>query len=168
MTEELDILKILAKNPDVSQRKLAEQTGVSLGQINFLLKKFVKKGLIKIEGQTSKSIKYNLTPKGMLEKAELTLQYVRVSYAAVISFTDKIRTLADAYEAEGKNICVYGNQDEMMEICKLALGNRAVYLTGTRDEFELKSETVVFVWKEQYKKAFANMGSDIIPINVLV
>ena len=69
MTDELDILKIVADNPEISQRKIAEKTGISLGQVNFLLKKFAKKGLIKIEGQTTKSLKYNLTPKGLSEKS---------------------------------------------------------------------------------------------------
>jgi DNA-binding Lrp family transcriptional regulator len=35
MTGELDILKIVAENPNISQRKIAEQTGISLGQVNF-------------------------------------------------------------------------------------------------------------------------------------
>ena len=95
MREELDILKIVAENPSISQRKISEQTGISLGQVNFLIKKCVKKGLIKIEGQTSKSIKYNLTPKGLSEKATLTMQYIKVSYAAVIALTDKIRAVVD-------------------------------------------------------------------------
>ncbi|MGI6732402.1 MAG: winged helix-turn-helix transcriptional regulator [Anaerovoracaceae bacterium] len=167
MTGELDILKILAENPNISQRKLAEQTGVSLGQINFLLKKCVKKGLIKIEGQTSKSIKYNLTPKGMAEKAALTLQYVRVSYAAVISLTDKIRELADSYEADYKKIYVYGNPGEMMEICKLALANRGSYLTKSTKMIKLKPEAVVFLWEEQDKEIFDN-PEDIILVNVLI
>jgi DNA-binding Lrp family transcriptional regulator len=95
MPDDLDILKIVADNPQISQRRIAESTGISLGQVNFLIKKLVKKGLIKIEGQTPKSIKYNLTPKGMVEKASLTLEYIRISYKAVISLTDTIRKIAD-------------------------------------------------------------------------
>jgi len=52
MINESDILQIVADNPQISQRKIAEKTGVSLGQVNFLIKKCVKKGFIKLEGQS--------------------------------------------------------------------------------------------------------------------
>ncbi len=148
MTEELDILRIVVENPSISQRKIAEQTGISLGQVNFLIKKCVKKGLIKIEGQTSKSIRYNLTPKGIAEKALLTLEYVKISYGAVISLTDKIRAFAEQNENSGKQICVYGPQDEMMEICKLALGDRATYYHKFSDIKSVNSDLILFYWDD--------------------
>ncbi len=40
------ILKILAEDPDLSQRKLAKRLGVSLGKSNYLLKALIEKGLI--------------------------------------------------------------------------------------------------------------------------
>ena len=46
--DNLDILSIVAENPCISQRKIANQIGLSLGQVNFLIKKYAKKGLIKI------------------------------------------------------------------------------------------------------------------------
>lgn len=119
--EELDILRIIAENPEISQRKISKQTGISLGQVNFIIKKCVKKGFVKIEGQTSKSISYNLTPKGLAEKANLTLEYIKLSYGAVISLTEKIRTIAEDCNRKGKRIFLYESNDEMMEITKLAL-----------------------------------------------
>lgn len=121
MCEELDILKIVAENPSISQRKISQQTGISLGQVNFLIKKCAKKGLIKIEGQTAKSIKYNITPKGLAEKAERTAEYIRVSYAAVIKLTEAMREMEKKYLSEGKQIYVIGEEDELMQIARLAL-----------------------------------------------
>ena len=139
MSDELDILKIVAENPAISQRKISEKTGISLGQVNFLIKKCVKKGLIKIEGQTTKSIKYNLTPKGIAEKAKLTLEYIKISYEAVIRLTDKIRAIAERYEAEGRCIYIYGDEDEMMSIVKLAIGNMQLF------RYDL-SNAVILYW----------------------
>ena len=145
MTEELDILRIVADNPHISQRKIAERTGVSLGQVNFLIKKCVKKGLIKIEGQTSKSVRYNLTPKGISEKATKTLQYIKISYGAVLDLSDKIKSLAEKYKSEGLDIYIYGNEDEMMEICKLAIerANIEYYLLNNTNN---SNNYVVFYW----------------------
>lgn len=121
MAEELDILRIVEDNPTISQRKISQQTGISLGQVNFLIKKCVKKGLIKIEGQTAKSIKYNITPKGIAEKAELTAQYMKLSYAAIIKLTQAMKEIEGKYLAEGKEIYVTGDEDELMQIARLAL-----------------------------------------------
>ena len=159
MTEELDILRIVAGNPSISQRMIAMQTGISLGQVNFLIKKCAKKGLIKIEGQTSKSIRYNITPRGIAEKAALTLRYIKVSYGAVIILTDKIRELVKEFEQDGKKIYVYGAQDEMMDICKLALGERATYLNKSTELDEAKpnnnfENAVVLHWEDELPKLF--------------
>lgn len=144
MTEELDILKIVAENPNISQRKISEQTGISLGQVNFLIKKCVKKGLIKIEGQTTRSIKYNLTPKGIAEKTELMLSYIKISYGAILLITEKIKNLIDQYVTEGKDLYICGDKDEIMGILKLLLDNITL-LTKPVDN------AVIFYWDEDLK-----------------
>lgn len=121
MQEELDILKIVAANPKISQRKISEQTGISLGQVNFLIKKYVKKGLIKIEGQTAKSIKYNITPKGMAEKAEKTAEYIKISCAAVLKLTEAMREIEAKYHSQGRRLYVVGDDDELMKVARMAL-----------------------------------------------
>jgi len=121
LAEEIDILKIVAQNPVTSQRKIAEQTGISLGQVNFLLKKFAKKGLIKIEAQTPQSLRYNLTPKGFAEKTEKSLEYMKRSYSVVARLTAKIREQAEEYAQKGYVIYLWGSEDEMMELCRLSL-----------------------------------------------
>jgi len=159
MTEELDILRIIAENPTISQRKIAEQTGISLGQVNFLIKKCAKKGLIKIEGQTTKSLRYNLTPQGVAEKAEKTLKYIKISYAAVIALSDKIRALMKKYKAEGYDIYVYGSRDEMLEITKLALGSECREYLFTPQQIEYINEiytsskmgAAIFYWEDSKK-----------------
>ena len=141
MSEELDILRLVADNPAISQRKISEQSGISLGQVNFLIKKCVKKGWIKLEGQTAKSIRYNITPKGLLEKAELTRQYISASYSAVVKLIEVMKAIEAEYLKNGKELYVTGEEDELMAIARLALkpesfieksGDNVVFL-NTRD-----------------------------------
>ncbi|HVI42341.1 MAG TPA: winged helix-turn-helix transcriptional regulator [Anaerovoracaceae bacterium] len=168
MSDELDILKIVAGCPEISQRKIAEQTGISLGQVNFLIKKCVRKGLIKIEGQTAKSIKYNLTPNGIAEKAALTMEYIKISYGAVIALTDKIRAHAKQYEMDGRKIYVYGAEDEMMEICKLALEDRAEYICIPSKRDRIKTGSVCLFWESREPNDIIDEKSDgIIWVNIL-
>jgi len=79
--KELGILRQLDKNPSTSQRDLAEEIGVSLGKINFLLNELIKKGLIKIDNFSKNKSKINyiylLTPKGISAKFSLTLKFMK-------------------------------------------------------------------------------------------
>ena len=54
---EVLILEELEKNSDITQRDLSEKTGLSLGMVNLLLKKFVKKGFVKLEKLNSRSFR---------------------------------------------------------------------------------------------------------------
>ena len=51
MTEErqLNALRLLEENPEMSQRELAEALGVSVGAANYCLKALVAKGWVKLE-----------------------------------------------------------------------------------------------------------------------
>ena len=145
---EHDILQIIAENPEVSQRNIAEKTQISLGQANFLMKKFIKMGLIKIEGQSSKSLKYNLTPKGIVEKTAMTLHYIKISYLAVIALSDKITMIADEYKEKKHRIYIIDKKDEMTEIVKIALERipTPYLLIKDHSEIDTKQDYILFVW----------------------
>jgi EPS-associated MarR family transcriptional regulator len=77
----LDLLRKLESNPECTQRELSREMGVSLGKINYCIRKLTKKGLIKISNFKQNSNKmgyaYLLTPKGMEEKARLTISFLK-------------------------------------------------------------------------------------------
>jgi EPS-associated MarR family transcriptional regulator len=74
------ILKAIEANPNLSQRELAAQLGVSLGKANYCLRELVKKGLVKVGNFTANADKrvyaYLLTPRGVKEKASITLRFL--------------------------------------------------------------------------------------------
>jgi len=48
---------MLQKNPDLTQREVAEKLGVSVGSLNYCLKALMDKGLVKMQNfQNSKSM----------------------------------------------------------------------------------------------------------------
>lgn len=79
------LLKILAESPDLSQRTLAKRLGISLGKVNFCLNALVAKGCLKVNNFRSSSNKlayaYLLTPKGVEQKACMTLEFLQVKVA---------------------------------------------------------------------------------------
>ena len=80
--DELNILSKIKVNPQSSQRKLANDLGLSLGKLNYCLKALQQKGLIKIENFSKqknkvKYIQYILTPKGISERTRLTINFMK-------------------------------------------------------------------------------------------
>ena len=74
------ILKLLESNPDTNQRELAKSLGISLGKANYCLKAITEKGWVKVsnfkKNPNKKSYAYLLTPKGIEEKAKVTLRFL--------------------------------------------------------------------------------------------
>ena len=77
---EYRVLKILEQQPDLTQRQLAEELGVSLGKTHYLVKSLIDVGWVKLENfQKSNSrwgYAYLLTPKGIVEKAAITARFL--------------------------------------------------------------------------------------------
>ena len=79
--DHFDVLRRIQKNPESSQRELAEKLGFSLGKLNYCIKALQVKGLVKIENfkKNPKKINYIyvLTPKGITQKTKLTLNFMK-------------------------------------------------------------------------------------------
>ncbi len=75
------VLKQIQDNPEITQRELAGITGVSLGKVNYCLRALVDKGYIKAvnfkNAKKKSAYLYMLTPKGIEEKARVTVRFLR-------------------------------------------------------------------------------------------
>ena len=84
------ILKSLELDSHPTQRQLSNDLGVSLGKVNYCLKSLIKKGFIKVNNFRNSNNKtqysYLLTPKGIEEKAKLTLDFI-VTVSKIINLT---------------------------------------------------------------------------------
>ena len=75
------VLRKIQKDPEHSQRKMADELGFSLGKLNYCLKALRQKGFIKIKNFKKNPKKLNylyvLTPKGISEKTKLTINFMK-------------------------------------------------------------------------------------------
>jgi EPS-associated MarR family transcriptional regulator len=73
-------LKILEQQPDLTQRQLAEELGVSLGKTHYLVKSLIDVGWVKLDNFQRSDNKwgyaYLLTPKGIVGKAAITARFL--------------------------------------------------------------------------------------------
>ena len=74
------VLRSIQKNPNGSQREMAKSLGFSLGKLNYCIQALKKKGLVKInnfkKNPKKMSYAYILTPKGINQKAKLTMNFM--------------------------------------------------------------------------------------------
>ena len=79
------ILKHLEDNPEMSQRELAGALGISLGRVNYCVQALIEKGLLKANNfrnsRNKKAYAYLLTPRGIEEKARITVEFLKVKLA---------------------------------------------------------------------------------------
>jgi EPS-associated MarR family transcriptional regulator len=96
------LLKMLSKEPNVTQRDMAKRMGISLGKMNYCVTELAAKGWIKIIRFKSAGNKtpytYLLTPKGLEEKARMTLSFLKRKLAEYEEIKKQIRELH--YEVE--------------------------------------------------------------------
>ena len=76
----LRVLRALEANPELSQRQLAAELGVSLGGVNYALKALIARGFVKADNFRKSGSKvaylYVLTPKGLAEKSSLATAFL--------------------------------------------------------------------------------------------
>ena len=78
---DLEILRNIEKNPNLTQRQMAKELDVSLGKINYLIKSLIEKGSLIIDNFRTSENKlgylYVITPKGIEQRRKLTVLFLK-------------------------------------------------------------------------------------------
>ena len=73
------VMRHINDTKKISQREISQSLNISLGKVNYILKALINKGIIKARNFTNSKNKrayaYYLTPKGLQEKARLTVSF---------------------------------------------------------------------------------------------
>ena len=76
----LQVMRLIAQNPEMSTRQVADEVGISNGSAYYVLAALVEKGFVKLENFKKNPRKgqyaYLLTPKGIREKSILTHSFI--------------------------------------------------------------------------------------------
>ena len=76
----LETLRLLSDQPQLSQRQLSRELGLSLGKTHYVLHALLDRGFVKIKNfrrsDNKRAYAYYLTPKGMSEKLQLTRSFL--------------------------------------------------------------------------------------------
>lgn len=129
-SSELDFLSSLEEGREITQDFISKKISVSIGFVNALIKKFLKKGIIKVQQAPYKRFVYYLTPDGFTEKSKLVLEYLNDS----LSLFRSIRKELNSIFSNDKNISyiLYGIS-EISEIAILSANEIGVKIKGVID-----------------------------------
>ena len=93
---QLELIYIIEKDGKASQRQISQESGFSIGKVNYCLKALIDIGFIKIQNFNNSNNKLNyayiLTPKGIREKTVITKKFIikkKQEYDKLISYIDK-------------------------------------------------------------------------------
>ncbi len=102
------VMRMLQDNPDLTQREIAQQLGVSTSGLNYCLNALIDKGWVKVQNfQNSKNkfkYVYLLTPQGIAEKMALTDRFLKrkmTEYEALKSEIESLQREAGHSDTEG-------------------------------------------------------------------
>jgi EPS-associated MarR family transcriptional regulator len=99
------LLRLIDAKPELSQRELAREMGVSLGKVNYCVNALIEKGLVKARNFRNSRNKlayaYLLTPRGVEQKAAITLRFLQ---RKLVEFESLSREIAELRReaAEGR------------------------------------------------------------------
>ncbi len=174
MDKEYIILRHIHDHGVTTQRDIASDAGISVGAVNMLVKVMVRKGFVKVERLSKKSLRYILTPKGMQEKLRLTYNYAKISYKRISLISEGVKSILKEQSQHGpiNEVALLGPDDEIREIIKMALLSAGVAFEPFNDVLSLKKyleskheKWPVLVWTVDEQESTKDWHSNV--LNVL-
>jgi predicted transcriptional regulator len=118
------VLESLSQGEELSQRELAQKTGLSLGMVNLILKRLVKTGYVKVANLNRKKMEYILTSKGLAEKMVRSYQYFRRAYRAFQESRSRVDRLVSGLMEKGHRRFFIVGAGEVVELVEMAIRSR--------------------------------------------
>ncbi len=104
-TTSYGLLKTLEDDPSLSQRDIAKRLGISLGKVNYCLNALIEKGCLKANNFRNSKKKsayaYLLTPRGVEEKARITVRFLKYKMREYERLRTEIEELRREAEKKG-------------------------------------------------------------------
>jgi DNA-binding MarR family transcriptional regulator len=124
----------LTEKPEARQVDLAARLGVAVGTINWHLKRLVAKGYIKVQRIGRWRWGYLLTPKGVAEKARLTVSYVHISMNLYREVRGQCSAFLQQVMKAGYQEVVLDGEGDLVDVCRLTCFEQGVHPVSDREK----------------------------------
>jgi len=116
----LTLFNTVESRPEINQRQLARELGVSLGLTNTYFQRVLKKGWIRAQQVKPRRWLYFLTPNGALEKSRLSLSYLHrtlESFRELKNKGDEYLCVLSKKGVHGIHLCGDDDLTEILSYC---------------------------------------------------
>ncbi len=123
----LAVMEALEERERITQRELAQVTGLNLKKVNYCLHKLLKKGYVKFQrarrNPDKRAYLYILTPAGLRAKSQLTYRFLKFTFDFYNKIEEKLRRCLDEMTEVGtKGVVLYGASDAARILLGMADG----------------------------------------------
>lgn len=130
LEKEMEFLAAVESGEVVSQQTLSRRVGVSVGLVNALLKRAIRKGYVKTTSAPAKRWAYYLTPNGAYEKGRLVAEYLESSLDFFRRARGELETIFAQSKLRGQTRIVLAGSGDLAEIAVLAAHGTGIELVG--------------------------------------
>lgn len=116
---ELQLLEAIAATPETTQADLAARVGVAVGTVNWYLKRWSKKGYVKVRRIGRWNWSYLLTTEGIARKTQLAGEYLEASLSLYRRTRLEAQRLLREVSGAGYNQVILDGMGEIADICRL-------------------------------------------------
>ena len=117
LDNELDLLEKIYSAEKASsrltQRELAQSSGLSLGMTNAIIRRFEEDGLIRLTRHSTKSISYSLTAEGLAAISQRAATYIRKATHNVDLYRERLASFIAKKKGEGALTLVLSGASEL-------------------------------------------------------
>jgi len=117
----------------LTQRDLAEASGLSLGMTNALLRRLVDSGWVLLTKLTSKTVRYGLTEAGVAEVTRRAAGYFRDASESALLYRDRIDALVARAVDSGYEMLVLAGVSEIDSLLDASCERQGIALIKSAD-----------------------------------
>lgn len=163
-----NIQKTLEVDPNANQRILAQNSNVSLGMMNAVLKRCIERGWLAVKNLNMKKVCYCLTAQGFEEISRRSSNYIKKSFSAMNDYAvGVIKTFEEAKLAGCKKVVLIGKSNVQFvfewacEQCKMKFEQLTLDCTETVVGLCNENESLMLVGElldEKLQKELCDSG----------
>jgi len=118
--KEFKVMEEVSRDKNLTQRKISQRLGLSLGMTNLIIRKLANKGYIKIKGLNRRKVQYILTPQGFAEKTKKSYRYLLRIIDSLKTMKKKIQRLILMEYEKGETHFIILGDGELADIVELS------------------------------------------------
>ncbi len=129
----LRLLDVVEEESTLTQRTLSARLGIALGLTNLYIKRLIRKGYIKCVTIRANRLAYVITPRGLAQKARLTLKFMEYSLDLYRDARRHLHRVLTSQVQSPMRVAIYGT-GEAAEVAFLVLRELGLDLEAVFDK----------------------------------